>query len=322
MRPSGRPTQFPAGSGTHAPYSHNNPRMTSSSRYHPYATGVGRGNAQHSGGVGEGFLQSQAYPQNGAPQYTNMQGRSAPINYQCSQPGPSISRFAGQQTHGMPVGNNYTVMGRNISTTSAAMQQSNVGLPQGRAFPSQQMAWQTQPPQNQMMPCAGGDVHLPGGQVASPNQQDKVKMKGAPLPARSPGLRVLTGRVGKVKEWAGLALPCPVLFKVHGTLGTEIESSGGAAKLSSRSKNFELTGEDGQHLSCTFLEIDREVPNVRKGERVVIMGKAKKDGSLQVVTIEEEKGDASTCLARLENFAVRGIRLAMRQKQDEAAAAV
>ena len=42
----------------------------------------------------------------------------------------------------------------------------------------------------------------------------------------------------------------------------------------------------------------------------------------QVVTIEEEKGDASNCLARLENFAVRGIRLAMRQKQDEAAAAV
>ena len=41
-----------------------------------------------------------------------------------------------------------------------------------------------------------------------------------------------------------------------------------------------------------------------------------------MVTIEEEEGDASTCLARLENFAVRGIRLAMRQKQDEAAAAV
>ena len=197
MRPSGRPTQFPAGSGTYAPQSHNNPRMTSSSRFHPYATGIGRGNAQLSGGVGEGFLQSQAFPQNGAPQYTNMQGRSAPINYQCSQPGPAISRFAGQQTHAMPVRNNYTVMGRNISTTSAAMQQSNVGLPQGRAFPSQQMAWQTQPPQNQMMPCAGGDVHSPGGQVALPNQQDKVK-KGAPLPARSPGLRVLTGRVGKV----------------------------------------------------------------------------------------------------------------------------
>ena len=185
MRPSGRPTQFPAGSGTYAPQAHNNPRMTSSSRHHPYATGVGRGNAQSqlSGGVGEGFLQSQAFPQNGVPQYTN--------NMQ--QQGPSISRFARQQTHAMPVGNNYTVMGRNISTTSAAMQQSNVGLPQGRAFPSQQMAWQTQPPQNQVMPCAGGDVHLPGGQVASPNQQDKVKMKGAPLPARSPGLRVLTG---------------------------------------------------------------------------------------------------------------------------------
>ena len=200
MRPSGRPTQYPAGSGTHAPQAHNNPRVTSSSRYHPYATGVGRGNAQSqlSGGVGEGFLQNQAFPQNGAPQYTHMQGRSAPINYQCSQPGPSISRFAGQQTQAMPVGNNHTVTGRTISTTSAAMQQSNLGLPQGRAFPSQQMAWQSQPPQNQMMPCAGGDVHSPSGQVASPNQQDKVKMKGTPLPARSPGLRVLTGRVGKV----------------------------------------------------------------------------------------------------------------------------
>ena len=136
--------------------------------------------------------------QNWAPQYTNMQGRSAPINYQCSQSGSAISRLAGQQTHGMPVGNNYAVMGRNVSTTSAAMQQGNVGLPQGRAFPSQQMAWQSQPPQNQMMPCAGGDVHSPSGHVASPNQQDKVKMKGAPIPSRSPGLRVLTGRVGKV----------------------------------------------------------------------------------------------------------------------------
>ena len=95
-------------------------------------------------------------------------------------------------------------------------------------------------------------------------------------------IRLIVVIIRQVKEWAGLALPCPVLFKVHGTLGTEIESSGGAAKLSSRSKNFELTGEDGQHLSCTFLEIDREVPNVKKGQRVVVMGKAKKDGSLQV----------------------------------------
>ena len=200
MRPSGRPTQFPAGSGTYAPQAHNNPRMTSISRYHPYATGLGHGNAlsQLSGGVGEGFLQNQAFPQNGAPHYTNMQSRSAPINYQGSQSGPAISRFAGQQTHAMPVGNNYTVMGRNISTTSAAMQQGITGMPQGRVFPSQQMAWQSQPPQTQMMPSAGGDVHSPGGQVTSPNQQDKVKMKGTPLPARSPGLRVLTGRVGKV----------------------------------------------------------------------------------------------------------------------------
>jgi len=136
---------------------------------------------------------------------------------------------------------------------------------------------------------------------------------------RSPGLRVLTGRVGKVKEWASQPLTSPVLFKVHGILDTEI---GGAAELSSKSKQFELTGEDGQHLSCTFLETDREVPIVRKGERVVVMGRVNEDGSLQVVSIEEEVGVDSNCLAKLENFAVRGIRLAMRQKQDEAAAAL
>ena len=82
-----------------------------------------------------------------------------------------------------------------------------------------------------------------------------------------------------MKEWASLPLTSPVLFRVHGILDTEI---GGAAELSSNSKQFELTGEDGQHLSCTFLEIDREVPIVRKGERVVVMGRVNKDESLQV----------------------------------------
>ena len=85
--------------------------------------------------------------------------------------------------------------------------------------------------------------------------------------------------IHQVKEWASQPLTSPVLFKVHGILDTEI---GGAAELSSKSKQFELTGEDGQHLSCTFLETDREVPIVRKGERVVVMGRVNKDGSLQV----------------------------------------
>ena len=60
-----------------------------------------------------------------------------------------------------------------------------------------------------------------------------------------------------------------MLFRVHGTLATEIEIVGGS-KSNSKSKQFELAGEDGQQLHCTFMEIDREVANVRKGERVVV----------------------------------------------------
>jgi len=132
-------------------------------------------------------------------------------------------------------------------------------------------------------------------------------------------LRVLSGRVGKVKEWAALALPCPVLFRVHGTLATEVEVVG-ALKSNSKSKLFDLAGEDGQQLHCTFMEIDREVANVKKGQRVVVTGRAKLDGSLQVLTVEEETSEAHHCLARLENFAVRGVRLVLRQKQSEALA--
>ena len=88
-----------------------------------------------------------------------------------------------------------------------------------------------------------------------------------------------------MKEWAGLALPCPVLFRVHGTLATEVEIVGGS-KSNSKLKQFELAGEDGQQLHCTFMDIDREVANVRKGERVVVMGRAKQDGSIQVNNIQ------------------------------------
>ena len=78
-----------------------------------------------------------------------------------------------------------------------------------------------------------------------------------------------------------MALPCPVLFRVHGTLATEVEIVGGS-KSNSKLKQFELAGEDGQQLHCAFMEIDREVANVKKGQRVVVTGRAKQDGSLQV----------------------------------------
>ena len=88
----------------------------------------------------------------------------------------------------------------------------------------------------------------------------------------------------QVKEWAALALPCPVLFRVHGTLAMEVEIVGGT-KSNSKLKQFELAGEDGQQLHCAFMEIDREVANVKKGQRVVVTGRAKQDGSLQVNSI-------------------------------------
>jgi len=188
---------------------------------------------------------------------------------------------------------------------------------QDRAFPSQlrQQALHL-PSASQMMPCAGGDAFSPVSTVTSTNNQGKARVNKGTL-ARSQGLRVLSGRVGKVKEWAALALPCPVLFRVHGTLATEVEIVGGT-KSSSKLKQFELAGEDGQQLHCTFMEIDREVANVKKGQRVVVTGRAKQDGSLQVVTVEEERSEAHHCLARLENFAVRGVRLVLRQKDSEA----
>ena len=80
-----------------------------------------------------------------------------------------------------------------------------------------------------------------------------------------------------------MALPCPVLYRVHGILATDVEVGDGSK--SSRSKQFELAGEDGQQLRCTFMEIDREVANVKKGQRVVVTGRAKQGGSLQVNSI-------------------------------------
>ena len=41
---------------------------------------------------------------------------------------------------------------------------------------------------------------------------------------------------------------------------------------------------------------------------------------MKVVTVEVETSEAHHCLARLENFAVRGVRLVLRQKDSEAAA--
>jgi len=302
----------------------NSQRMTSSNRFHPYTTAVQNGNIPAQS-FGERFPQSSSASPYGLPapaalaQNGPLQRFNMPVgNYQNPHPGPALPQSAG---YSRPAGNaatNYQnrMAGRAGPTSMAMLRPNYVGVSQDRAFPSQ--SWQALPPASQMMPGAGGDAFPPAGQVTSHNKQGKA-MVNKGNPARSQGLRVLSGRVGKVKEWAGLALPCPVLFRVHGTLATEVESAVGT-KSNSKSKQFELAGEDGQQLHCTFMEIDREVANVKKGQRVVVTGRAKQDGSMQVVTVEGETSEAHHCLARLENFAVRGVRLVLRQKDSEAAA--
>ena len=57
------------------------------------------------------------------------------------------------------------------------------------------------------------------------------------------------------------------------------------------------------------MEIDRKLGNIGVGgDRVVVMGRGRADGSLQVFSLEKCDRDQDCYLARLENFAVRGIR--------------
>ena len=91
---------------------------------------------------------------------------------------------------------------------------------------------------------------------------------------------MLTGRVAKVREWMEVGLPCPVLYRVHATLATEVEADP-AARGASKTCRFEVCGEDGQRLKCVFVEIDREMAAVRRGERVVVVGRAV-GGTIQV----------------------------------------
>ena len=91
---------------------------------------------------------------------------------------------------------------------------------------------------------------------------------------------MLTGRVAKVREWMDVGLPCPVLYRVHGTLATEVEADT-PARGASKTCRFEVCGEDGQRIKCVFVEIDRDMAAVRRGERVVVVGRAVA-GAIQV----------------------------------------
>ena len=199
--------------------------MASSNRFHPYTTSVESSNAfggrggrlphqsssdspYHHGPpapplapLGFSGAQGQASLQNGTLQRFNMPGGNASINYQNPHLGSVSPRSVAPQTYGRPssntVGNYQNPMSGRAGPTPMGMPRPNyAGISQDGAFPSQQ--WQHLPSPSQMMPLAGGDAYTPVSQVTSPKHQGKTVVKGNPV--KSQGLRVLSGRVGKVKH--------------------------------------------------------------------------------------------------------------------------
>ena len=200
----------PSGSNR-LPFGLSHQRMIPTNRFHPYTTASENSHALAAGQAFGGRItqNSSASPYglpapaasllNGTLQRFNMPGRNATINYQNPHIGPALPRSATPQTYSRPsanaVGNNQNPsLSRAAPTPMGMSRPSYVGISQDRAFPSQQ--WQHLPSPSQMMPCAGGDAFTPVSQVASPKQQGKTMVKGNPM--RSQGLRVLSGRVGKV----------------------------------------------------------------------------------------------------------------------------
>ena len=200
----------PSGSNR-LPFGLSHQRMIPTNRFHPYTTASENSHALAPGqALGGRFPQnSSASPyglpapaaslQNGIPQRMNMPAGNATINYQNPHLGSALSRSVTPQTYSLPsantVGFKQNPMSGRAGPTPMGMPRPNyAGISQDRAFPSQQ--WQHLPSPSQMMPCAGGDAFTQVSQVTSSKQQGKTMVKGNPM--KSQGLRVLSGRVGKV----------------------------------------------------------------------------------------------------------------------------
>ena len=78
------------------------------------------------------------------------------------------------------------------------------------AYPSTQQAPRPQAALQALQPTLFSRQGLAPGE-AGPSPRSLGEGKG--------GLRVLTGRVGRVREWLGLGIPGPVIYRVHGSLG-------------------------------------------------------------------------------------------------------
>jgi hypothetical protein len=130
------------------------------------------------------------------------------------------------------------------------------------------------------------------------------------------GLRVLNGRVVKVREWLTLGVPFPVVYRVYGQLVTAIMPGSSGNKRGTGRKVFILEDQvdSSQKIRCHFQDIDRDLGTFKARESVVVVGRGMGDGMMQVFSVESFKPEeVLPHLARMENFAVRGLRLGMRE---------
>ena len=129
------------------------------------------------------------------------------------------------------------------------------------------------------------------------------------------GLRVFTGRVMKVREWMTLGMYFPVVYRMYGQLVKDILPGNSSTKKVTGRKMFILEDyqDSSQKIRCHFQEIDRDVGTFKAMESVVVMGRGKGDGTMQVFSVDRFDKEVDLFhMVRMENFAVRGIRLGMK----------
>ena len=132
----------------------------------------------------------------------------------------------------------------------------------------------------------------------------------------SPGLRVMSGRAAKVKEWQMLDISFPVVYRAYGRLMANILPANSVGKKVTPKRGFILEDhwDSTQKIRCQFQEIDRELGSFSVRDSVVVAGRWTTDGSFQVFSMDIVNPDnVLPYLARMENFASRGLRLGLRE---------
>ena len=119
-----------------------------------------------------------------------------------------------------------------------------------------------------------------------------------------------------MREWLSLGLPFPVVYRVYGQLVTAIIPGNSGTKKGAEKKVFILEDkvDSGQKIRCFFQEIDRDLGTFMAKESVVVVGRGIGEGMMQVFSVERFKPEeVLPHLPRMENFAMRGVKLGMSQ---------